>query len=236
MRYLASINTVLIVLLMLVIITLFIQWTAYSSTKPEPQVKRREPFIDAVPSTHSSASLISLISFDDTKCQYQADVGLVCPMIKQQKDVIIKPYAETSPNIQAVVREHLKREFQSTLLQDPAAFTDEYIRRNWASSDAFYVMTDLASIDFIGCIAVDRKNFYPYISNLYVSPEYRNQGRATQLLDFAEEYIKYHMGFNTSRLWCDEKLVVFYNKRGYKIETHQESQDGKSIYVMAKVL
>ena len=92
---------------------------------------------------------------------------------------------------------------------------DEFIRKNWpGGNDVFYVSTDSTSNDVIGCVAVDRINFLPTISNLFVCPSFRKRGKATQLLEHAEIFIDI-LGFSSVSLWCDSELVDFYLKFGF---------------------
>jgi GNAT superfamily N-acetyltransferase len=82
--------------------------------------------------------------------------------------------------------------------------------------------------DFIGCVSIDRKQFYPYIGNLYVVPHKRKNGYASVLLRLAEDYTGL-LSFTDSRLWCEKHLVKYYQKRGYKIEEQKSD-----IYYMIK--
>jgi len=71
-----------------------------------------------------------------------------------------------------------------------------------------------------GTIAVDRKNFYPYISQLYIVESERCRGLARHLINFSNRYIK-SLNFTQSRLWCENKLVEYYTKLGWFFEGKQ---------------
>ena len=71
--------------------------------------------------------------------------------------------------------------------------------------------------EFVGCIAVDRKNFTPSISQLYVVPKYRKKGYSKRLMEFAIHYVK-SMEFHEVKLWCKSDLVEFYEKQGWIFE------------------
>jgi GNAT superfamily N-acetyltransferase len=86
--------------------------------------------------------------------------------------------------------------------------------------------------EIVGCIGIDRDNFYPYISHLYVLPEYRKNKYSLKLMRFAEKIIK-DITFSESRLWCIKELQSFYEKQGYKIE-NKISKKGKENLIMVK--
>lgn len=119
-------------------------------------------------------------------------------------------------------------------ISDPVDMTF-YINKHWNSEggDALFVMTDQESEEFLGCVAVDRKNFFPFIGNLYVSKDKRNRGLAARLMDYAERFICDGLKFDRARLWCDASLIDFYIKKGYIVE---KDDDGTGVHVMVKSL
>lgn len=143
-------------------------------------------------------------------CQYQADAGEVCPLIVTASDYDIKPFNHHSAAVQDATVAALNREW-------PDSFTRDSVARYFAYTDTMYVMTDKSG-DFIGAVAVDRKKFFPFISNLYVRPEQRGKGRSQRLLDVAEAYAA-SFGVTTVKLWCEPRLIPFYEKRGYRVES-----------------
>lgn len=141
-------------------------------------------------------------------CSFLADTGLVCSLEETEEDYIIIRYQETSDDIKKQVINELKKEWEF--------YSDIYIISNWSDSGMFYVMITPDEKEFIGSVAVDRKQFYPYISQLYVVKSKRKKGYAKKLLTFAEKYtIK--LGFDTAKLWCEYDLVKFYEKNGWEV-------------------
>jgi len=168
-------------------------------------------------------SFISVREYYTDQCHFQADAGYVCPLTQETSTYKIIQYNQAFPEVQSVVIKHLKKEFGDF-------YSDRFVRKNWSSGDVFYVMVDKSETRFIGCVAVDRRNFYPYISELYVVPNERRNGYATKLLKFGEEYTK-SLSFYVAKLWCDKELVGFYKKRGYTIEEIKDNT-----YMMRKTL
>lgn len=149
----------------------------------------------------------------EQRCKFQADSGLVCPFVHEDDEYIIKPYQDVPANIQKEVVEKLDKEFGD--------YSHKFINKTWNNSDVFYVL--IVDDKLIGTVAVDRKNFYPVISQLFVVSNYRNKGYASKLLDFAENYIR-SMKFSVAKLWCEPDLIKFYQKRGYEIEDTMKKQ------------
>jgi GNAT superfamily N-acetyltransferase len=165
-----------------------------------------------------------------TKCselsQFLADIGTVTPLEVYSEDYFIFPYQKTEPFIQEQVV-HSLRELNPEI-------THEYIKTHWSTSDILYVMTS-PDTKFIGCMAVDRKNFYPFISHLYVTPEYRKKGFGERLLTLGEDYAK-EFKFNEVKLWCKKILLPYYTKRGWKVESKTKDSEEKEVWVLKKQL
>lgn len=155
-----------------------------------------------------SAAIASRKStYKETFCQFFADAGMVCPIRVNTDEYDIVPYIETSNSIKEQVIKHMEKEWK---------YDHDHIMRNWTSGGSvFYVM--YSGNQFIGCVSIDRKQFYPYIGNLYVVPDKRKSGYASVLLRLAEDYTEL-LSFNDSRLWCESHLIEYYEKRGYTIE------------------
>jgi GNAT superfamily N-acetyltransferase len=78
---------------------------------------------------------------------------------------------------------------------------------------------------FVGCVAVDRERVQPLIDHLYVSPVRRGRGVGRRLLEFAERYVAY-MRFTEVRLRCAPRLVAFYERLGWRIESARQQGHG----------
>lgn len=109
-----------------------------------------------------------------------------------------------------------------------SGYSSDYISINWHSrhsADTFYVMTERTG-DFIGCVGMDNKQCYPFVSHLLVAPAQRSKGYASILLNRCEEHAA-NMGFTMIRLWCEPAMVPFYQNLGW--ETEQE-MNGKTVF------
>ena len=172
----------------------------------------------------------SLKSFYESKRQaYVADTGYISPMIYTSGNICIKPYDDYDSDIQQMVKDNMK-----DISIHPDALTTDYIESQWQNADIFYVMTK--GTLFCGCVAVDRMNFSPTISHLYVHPPFRGNGYSDLLLAVAEEYTLV-LGFNSAQLWCSSNLIEFYKKKGYI--NHCENTfilSSETFYVMQKQL
>jgi GNAT superfamily N-acetyltransferase len=160
-----------------------------------------------------------MVMGSSSACNFHADAGLVCPVKVNAPTFNIIRYQDAIVDVQADVVRHLQKEW---------GYNREFIETQWSAvtGDVLYVMvgnntghTDNAD-RFIGCVAVDRKNFYPYISQLYVIEAERKRGHARKLLKAAEEYTR-RMGFNTARIWCNTQLVPWYQKQGWIVDQEQ---------------
>ena len=155
------------------------------------------------------------------RCNFQADVEYICPISVKTDYFEILPYELVNNNIKKIVIDNLKIEWPE--------YTHDFIISNWQSQDIFYVMTTKNQEDFIGTIAIDRKTFFPYISQLFVN-KYRNKGFAKKLINFANHYVKM-LGFTESKLWCKKHLLNYYKKMNWTIE-----HDRGDTYIMVKKL
>jgi GNAT superfamily N-acetyltransferase len=157
------------------------------------------------------------------RCNYQADVKYSCPIMAKSKLFSILPYELVNDNIKKDVLLNLQKEWKDYKKKD-------FIISNWQNQNIFYVLTTSNQDELIGTIAIDRKLFLPFISQLYVIDKHRKKGFAKKLLNFANKYVK-SLGFNESRLWCNEHLVNFYGKLNWKIENKSGNK-----YIMVRRL
>jgi GNAT superfamily N-acetyltransferase len=119
----------------------------------------------------------------------------------------IKPFQKHDESVTASVVAELKEEWPS--------LTEDTIRREWpGSSDVFYVLVDSEN-SVIGSVAVDRKHFHPFISNLFVVPSRRSKGWSRVLLNHAQHFIQSVLQFNEARLWCVPALCPYYERMGW---------------------
>ena len=165
----------------------------------------------------------------ETFCQFQADAGLVCPYETRGDGFEIKPYQQCDAGV-------CKQAVDALVAEWGGELSDAYIRSMWPGADAMYVMSSdrqdgVAAPRFMGCVAVDRKHFVPFVSHLLVPPTERNKGHGKALLDFACRYVSDALGFDTARLWCKPDKLAFYERLGWTVEQRQGE-----LYVMAKSL
>ena len=164
------------------------------------------------------------------KCTYQWDSGYVCPSSKETDTYKILPYSKHDDATKKDAIDHLSAFWTEW------TYDHNFIEANWGKDDMFYIMVskDAVSKDgrFLGTVAIDRKNFYPFISQMYVVPSERRKGLATELLRFGED-VTMSMGFDTAKLWCEKHLVPWYEKRGYQAEDTVH-QNGKTLFIMQK--
>jgi GNAT superfamily N-acetyltransferase len=163
------------------------------------------------------------------QCTFVADIGYICPLRFTMEDLSIVAFLDCSPGVQRQVAEALLEEWGETLGIDSIEAAIALILKQWSSSDIMYVMASNKNV--LGFTAVDRKNFYPCISHLYVLPKYRGNGYSTMLMAIAETYIA-HMHFTQAMIWCKPELVEFYKKNGYTIDKVLET----NVVVMKKML
>lgn len=143
---------------------------------------------------------------------YALDAGLILPYASRVADCDVLPFADCADVIRERVRSVFLDEWGAL---DPVAYASTtFIEDNWKGTDVVYVMVDDEG-HLVGIVAIDRKNFYPSISHLYVVSERRNQGIGSLLLAVAEKYALY-LSFTVVKLWCDETMTKFYETRGYE--------------------
>ena len=159
---------------------------------------------------------------------YKADTGYVYPYVVTCGDIVIKPFQEQPNAIQAAVSDALQSEWGSR-------YSVGFINESWPDSDVMYVACTSRG-DFVGCMAVDRKNFCPFISHLFVAPDLRKQGVGGLFLAVAEKYSRQKLKFNEMKLWCLPHVLPYYTKRGWVEESRDKDEQGREVHVLRKSL
>lgn len=156
-------------------------------------------------------------------CKFKDDTGYICPLHYKDEDEKqrIIPYQECTKDIQIKVCDYMMKEWSKEANINNIDDTNHYIVKNWSAGDILYVL--LNENNLLGFIAIDRKQFYPFISHLYIIPENRKKGYGKLLLDFALEYISY-LKFTEARLWCVKRLIPYYKKNGWEIIDEKDSK------------
>lgn len=177
------------------------------------------------------------IEFQESKIEdissYTADTGLVNAVHKESSEYILTPFQNSPKDIQTEVVSYLKKEWYESNKKDDT-FSIDFIKTTWNdANNILYVLMqknlkDSNLVRLIGTVAIDRKQFVPFFSQLFVVPHERNKGYANILIKHAEKYIK-KMRFNKSKLWCKPDLINFYNKLGYDVEDKKDE-----VYIMSK--
>ena len=165
---------------------------------------------------------------------FHADIGFVeAPTSKSfGGGMMVRPIGHCSDKLKLAVASSLLDTWGSELGINTKFDMYTFLEKHWnvAGDAVLFVLVSHAEV-LLGCVAVDRKNFFPFVGNLYVVPERRREGFGARLLAFAEEYIRHDMRFDRARLWCHEPMCDYYERAGYCIE----SNDG-SKHVMVKIL
>ena len=155
-------------------------------------------------------------------CHHYADIGLACPTEAHTYVYNIMPFQYINEKLQEKMAQYLQMEWGYK-----NKYTVDTILEEWPLIDAIYVMTNKINNNIIGCVAIDRKHFFPFISHLFVISEYRGKGYGSVLMDFALKTVKL-LGFNKSKLWCDITQINYYKKMGWKIEDNRND-----LYIMS---
>jgi GNAT superfamily N-acetyltransferase len=160
-------------------------------------------------------------------CYHYADIGLACPTEVHSEFYDIMPYQYINNELQEKTAQYLQNEWGNK-----KTYTVDTILEEWPLIDALYVMTYntkqvKTKSSVIGCVAIDRKYFFPFISHLYVLPELRGKGYGAVLIDFALKTVKI-LGFNRCKLWCDQNQINYYIKKGWTTEVQKND-----LYIMS---
>ena len=153
----------------------------------------------------------------NTRQDYLADVGLISPpyVITDQFQIVPFELITNKQMLNEIINS-LNNEFGNDM-----AYSEDIINKTWTGANVFYIMTSSDKTKFYGTIAIDRKNFYPYISQLYIVEDERCRNLGKHLINFANRYIK-SLNFTQSRLWCENKLVQYYDRLGWYYEGKQK--------------
>ena len=136
--------------------------------------------------------------------------GYIAPYYLKTYKFEILPFNRIEKSIRTDLINLLNETFKDT------KYTEQFIRLNWQGLNIFYVMITTEN-KLVGCIAIDRRNMNPFISNLYILEEYRNKGYGKYLINYSNKYIK-RLGYTYSRLWCDDNLKSYYENNGWIFE------------------
>ena len=68
-----------------------------------------------------------------------------------------------------------------------------------------------------------------------MNPNLRKRGFGKKTLKYAEKYIS-KLGFDSSNLWCNEELIIFYKKNGYNVDSPMKISETKTVWKMIKNL
>jgi GNAT superfamily N-acetyltransferase len=162
-----------------------------------------------------------------TKCMgvshCHADIGTITALQVESSNYKILPFKKVQPDMQEIVATKLKS-------LNPK-MSKHYITENWNGSDIMYVMISKDN-KFIGTVAVDRKNFDPYISHLFVDPIFRKKGYGERLLEHGLEYSKLFK-FEHAKLWCIDTLVPYYASKGWVQEKLSKDNADNEVWVLS---
>jgi GNAT superfamily N-acetyltransferase len=161
-----------------------------------------------------------------TKCMgvshCHADIGTITALQVESSNYKILPFKKVQPDMQEIVATKLKS-------LNPK-MSKQYITENWNGSDIMYVMISKDD-KFIGTVAVDRKNFDPYINHLFVDPIFRKKGYGERLLEHGLEYSKLFK-FEHVKLWCIDTLVPYYASKGWVQEKLSKDNGDNEVWVL----
>ena len=187
------------------------------------------PVVEVTPNIHQPPVKKKIQRGITTKSKeythFLADVGSVSLLEVEEEEYVILPYVKLPDTI--------RKNLIESLYELNPEISHSYIMEHWSQLDMMYGMIHKKTGEFMGCMAVDRKNFYPFLSHLYVHPVYRNQGVGERFLLFAEEITK-SFGFREVKLWCKKELIGYYTKFGWEVENTTKDAQGEETWVMQK--
>ena len=162
-----------------------------------------------------------------TKCMgvshCHADIGTITALQVETPNFKILPFKKVPVDMQEIVATKLKS-------LNPK-MSKHYITENWNGSDIVYVAISKDD-KFIGTVAVDRKNFDPCISHLFVDPTFRRKGYGERLLEHGIDYAKLFK-FDNVKLWCEDTLVPYYASKGWVQEKLSKDNSDKEVWVLS---
>ena len=168
------------------------------------------------------------------QCSYAAGSGYACtPMYSALGQDMIAPLQLCPRDVQAqavaaLLEMQLEQQQQEPVVDPRAAYVLLFV---------LFEPRMAGSSVFVGCVAVDRERFQPYIDHLYVTPARRGRGVGRRLLEFAERYVA-TLRFAEVRLRCAPRLVAFYERLGWRIESarHEAGHTDAVTVLMHKVV
>jgi GNAT superfamily N-acetyltransferase len=152
-----------------------------------------------------------------------ADIGTITALQVDTPNFKILPFKKVPPDMQEIVATKLKS-------LNPK-MSKHYITENWNGSDIMYVAISKDN-KFIGTVAVDRKNFDPYISHLFVDPTFRKKGYGERLLDHGIDYARLFK-FDAVKIWCVDSLVPYYSSKGWVQEKLSKDNNGNEVWILS---
>lgn len=160
---------------------------------------------------------------ETTMTTFIADLGTFTPISVKTDDYIIIPFQKSTQQDDA---------FQLLNSEFPQIESIEMIQKEWyGGTDILYVME--IDNEIVGTIAIDRKKFYPFVSNLVIKKSHRNQGLAQILLHFAEHF-SLRLKFQDITLWCKPELRKFYEKMQFHFEKEEMTNQKEMVLIMKK--
>lgn len=211
----------LILCIILIILAIPLVKYYYDKQKPSP------PAIVPTEVVKQTPTRIKIERGAVTKCMgvshCHADIGTITALQAISSNYKILPFKKVPPEIQEIVATKLKS-------LNPK-MSKHFIFENWNGSDIMYVM--MTNDDtFIGTVAVDRKNFDPYISHLYVDPVFRRKGYGERLLEHGIDYAKLFK-FDEIKLWCVDGLVPYYASKGWVQEKLSKDNFDNEVWILS---
>jgi len=195
--------------------------------KRRKTVKTKREDIVEVKKVQFDPSFVVSTTQDSPLCKY-GDSGLIYPKIYVSGTITLTPYQDCSQGIRNDACTHIYNSFRTEIKLNDKSETNNFITKNFSNGDIFYVLC----VDdmFIGTVALDTKNFYPCVSNMYVVEDQRKKGYGQLMLDFAIIYA-IHLKFHELNLWCKKDMVSYYEKFGYEIVEKKDD-----LHIMKKLL
>jgi predicted GNAT family acetyltransferase len=216
----------LLVIILIILAIPFVKYcydTYYNNKKTVSHEKDIEtPFVETPPPIR-----IKMERGNVTKCvgvsHCHADIGTITALQVDTPNFKILPFKKVPPDMQEIVATKLKS-------LNPK-MSKHYITENWNGSDIMYVMISKDN-KFIGTVAVDRKNFDPYISHLFVDPTFRKKGYGERLLDHGIDYARLFK-FDAVKIWCVDSLVPYYSSKGWVQEKLSKDNNGNEVWILS---
>lgn len=211
---------ILLCIVLIIISIPIVRFLYYNQTEKQIETETPEPSVMKPNKIKIERGIV-------TKCMgvshCHADIGTITALQVDSTNYKILPFKKVSPDIQEIVAIKLK-----TL--NPK-ITKHYILENWNGSDIIYVMISNDN-RFIGTVGVDRKNFDPYISHLFVDTIFRKKGYGERLLEHGIEYAKLFK-FDEIKLWCVDRLVPYYASKGWVQEKLSKDNNDNEVWILS---